>query len=436
MDIIINIIEVFNIYFLLSHTLISKKQYLSKQLIGITTVAIFTSIFNLLNIDYNITGLFLMIIYAAFAYFCFDGSRFERLFWGSSYIIIVSISDKVAFHIIELTRYKNLSNLLEPSLDRFLACVLYLIISFLLVLFVIHGRSKHIDLPPKLELLTFVIIAVSFIALDRALDFIVSLNGSDPVLANWMHAIYIFILFFSLAIWFLTKRLAEIYKERNDLLEKQRIKDHELKEYVTLKNSMLSMRAWKHDYTNQLLIMQDLLYNEKYSELRAYIDNLCGDVKNHKYVLNTGNFVLDSILSSKIALAKQNDINLQYEVYSAEQLSICQSELTSVIGNLLDNAIEACINLKDKKHAYITLNIKPYKRMICIDVENSSDGIYNIEDNKLKSRKEEKGHGIGLMRVEQIVQHAHGFCNYYAGPDYFKYTIMLPIAAERSKHDT
>lgn len=436
MDILINIFEILNIYFLLSNVLASTKRNYLRQAVWIITVIFTLSLLNTLEVDYNITGLLMMVIYAAFAYFCFDGSRFEKIFWGCSYIIIVSISDKVTFHSAALFNYNNLNILLEPGLIRFQMSFVYLATSFLLVLFIIHGRKKRIDLPPNLEIMTFAIIAVSFLALDRALDFIISINNSDPVLSNWMHAIYIFILFFLLAIWFLTKRLAEIYKERNDLLEKQRIKDHELKEYVTLKNSMLSMRAWKHDYTNQLLIMQDLLYNEKYSELRAYIDNLCGDVKNHKYVLNTGNFVLDSILSSKITLAKQHDINLQYEVYSAEQLSICQSELTSVIGNLLDNAIEACINLKDKKHAYITLNIKPYKRMICIDVENSCDGIYNIEDNKLKSRKEEKGHGIGLMRVEQIVQHAHGFCNYYAGPDYFKYTIMLPIAAERSKHDT
>lgn len=81
------------------------------------------------------------------------------------------------------------------------------------------------------------------------------------------------------------------------------------------------------------------------------------------------------------------------------------------------------------------MTVKPYKRMMCIEVENSSDGIYIVEKEQLKSRKNKDGHGIGLIRVEQLIKKANGFCSYCAEPNFFRYTILLPVKITPAKKE-
>ncbi|XBX06028.1 GHKL domain-containing protein [Enterocloster clostridioformis] len=103
------------------------------------------------------------------------------------------------------------------------------------------------------------------------------------------------------------------------------------------------------------------------------------------------------------------------------------TDISSLFGNLLDNAIEATLHLPNANERYIEITVERVDQMFRIIVENSCDGIYNFDGDALKSRKTELGHGLGLARIIQIVEHAGGFYRLKPKKTYFEIMIVIPI---------
>lgn len=280
-------------------------------------------------------------------------------------------------------------------------------------------------------------IGIGIITLGKLIDYTIyaSTIRTSSRLFNWINSIYVFVLVSLLIMWYLIQYLAKTYHERNTLKEEKQIQEHELKEYNTMKNSLQALREWKHDYKNQLFYMQSLSQQNKCEALNEYINKTIGGSLNSLPTINTGNAALDSVLSMKLLQAEKQGVKIQYKTFSAEQLSVDDADLTSIVGNLLDNALEACLYLSQPKQGYINLIVTPYKQMMCIEVENSSDGVYIVENEQIKSRKNMEGHGIGLIRVEQLVKKANGFCSCCADLNFFQYTILLPVTLTPEKKD-
>lgn len=105
--------------------------------------------------------------------------------------------------------------------------------------------------------------------------------------------------------------------------------------------------------------------------------------------------------------------------------------LSSLLGNILDNAIEAC--LRDNRSqtdspSWIRFYIKPFQNMILIHSENSYDGIINKNTkHEFLSRKKEKNHGIGIKRITDIVNEVNGIINITTDKNIFTLHIMIPL---------
>lgn len=225
----------------------------------------------------------------------------------------------------------------------------------------------------------------------------------------------IFFLIRYMLIKLVDKRIANY---QNDLVSKQ---------YTEVENIYKQMRGWRHDYHNHIQVMKAYLDLEKYKEMDIYLDDLARDLATIDQVLKTGNIMVDAILNSKLSLAISQGININAKATVPEDINIKDIDICVIIGNLMDNAMEAAIKLENLEDRFIRVYIREMKNQLYISITNSVGGgvkKYNLE---YISTKLGVNHGFGLKRVDSIVKKYNGFINRQNEEGVFATEIILPI---------
>ena len=130
------------------------------------------------------------------------------------------------------------------------------------------------------------------------------------------------------------------------------------------------MRGYKHDFHHHLQALKGQLEAGKIERALLYIDELDNKLMNVDTLLKTGNISLDAILSAKIAQAKAEGISVTVKAVVPDALTISDVELSIVVGNLLDNAIEACRTANGERFIRIYMTIKG--KMLYFSMLNSA----------------------------------------------------------------
>ena len=149
----------------------------------------------------------------------------------------------------------------------------------------------------------------------------------------------------------------------------------------------------------------------------------------------TGILSLDSIINYKLTQAKQSDITVSCEIIVPDDLKIAADDFVTIIGNLLDNAIEAAEKIQDDK--YISLNIRYSKGTLFITVKNSFDGTLNIKNNQFETTKKDTMlHGIGLQSIEAAIHKYNGeLLTSHSDTEFIAKTILVNKAKTRINKD-
>ena len=215
------------------------------------------------------------------------------------------------------------------------------------------------------------------------------------------------------------KRLSDF---QDSVLKKQRDE---------VQNIYQTMRAWRHDYHNHIQSIKAMLAMKKFEELDAYLCTLEQDLDSIDIAIRTGNVGLDAILSSKVSIARKNNIEVNCTAKVPDQLKISDVHLCAIVGNLLDNAIEACEKIKSEEgnqfpQKFIRIYIGMFKQQLYISVSNSTNAKHRRRLNELVTSKLGE-HGFGLRRIDKIAEKYDGFVNRKNEPGIFATEVMLPL---------
>ena len=194
-----------------------------------------------------------------------------------------------------------------------------------------------------------------------------------------------------------------------------------------VENIYRQMRGWRHDYHNHIQTVKAHLQLQQYTEIGAYLDHLDTDLTNVDTVFKTGNVMVDAILNSKISLATTRRIRVNAKAIVPKELAVSEIDLCVILGNLLDNAAEACLRLPDEGDRFIRVYIDTLKDQLYISVSNAAGGAVKRSGKTYLSTKEKDGHGFGLMRVDRIAEKYGGFVNRQYEEGVFATEIMLPL---------
>lgn len=183
------------------------------------------------------------------------------------------------------------------------------------------------------------------------------------------------------------------------------------------------MRGYKHDFHHHLQALKGQLEAGEVERAIAYIEKLDHQLMNVDTLLKTGNVSLDAILSAKIAQAKAENITVTVKANVPDSLTISDLELSIIIGNLLDNAIEAC-------------RIAVGERFIRIFISMKGNMLYFSMLNAAGEKKKKTGslflthkagvHGFGLRRAEAILEEHGGWVKYNSEDGAFTSEFLVP----------
>jgi sensor histidine kinase regulating citrate/malate metabolism len=187
------------------------------------------------------------------------------------------------------------------------------------------------------------------------------------------------------------------------------------------------MRGYKHDFHHHLQALKGQLEAGETDRALSYIEQLDHHLMNVDALVKTGNISLDAILSAKIAQAKAMGIAVTVCATVPEGLLISDLELSIVVGNLLDNAIEACV--LSSKERFIRIYMTMKGRMLYFSMLNSA-GKKKEKTGSLFSSHKKGFHGFGLRRAESILTERGGWCKYNSEDGAFTSEFLVPALVE------
>ncbi len=192
-----------------------------------------------------------------------------------------------------------------------------------------------------------------------------------------------------------------------------------------VQNIYKTMRGWKHDYHNHIQTLLALCDDKE--RTKEYLWKLNDDLTSVDTVIKTGNVMVDAILNSKISLMKSKGILVNAKAIVPAELAVSEIDLCTVIGNLLDNAMEAVMRQAEDDDKFIRVFIGILKDQLYISVYNSTCGELQKRKSTYVSTKGSENHGFGLASVDRIVKKYKGFINRQNEEGVFATEIMLPI---------
>jgi len=200
-----------------------------------------------------------------------------------------------------------------------------------------------------------------------------------------------------------------------------------IKHYTEVQHMYDQMRGWRHDYHNHIQAMQAFLALGQIDQHQEYLNKLNADLTSVDTVIKTGNVMVDAILNSKISIATDHSINVNAKAAVPEALAISEIDLCVIIGNLLDNAIEACAQIPETGGRFIRVYIGRHKSMLYISVSNATHGRPKKHEGRFGSTKNSPSHGFGLIRIDRIAAKCGGFINRQFEDGIFATEVTLPL---------
>ena len=179
----------------------------------------------------------------------------------------------------------------------------------------------------------------------------------------------------------------------------------------------------RHDMKNHMYLLQTYLNEGRYDKAQEYVNKMSEHLQTeHKYV-NTGNLELDMILNHKLAKAEAMSCQIQSQIVIPCQLPVDGYDWNVLFGNLLDNAIEAMEQIKDR---FLEIRIQYDRGILGIQVKNTFDGKVNKQGERLLTRKKQQAlHGIGMQNISDVVDKYGGWKSINIDENIFEVQIVL-----------
>lgn len=267
------------------------------------------------------------------------------------------------------------------------------------------------------------------IALTAVISMVITINMFLVINGNNYKFIYINItLIFIVCIVsiYIFNKMVNVMSEnaRQKILIKQ--SEYYEKKIEADRKNINDTRKIKHDMKNHMYAIKNMAKNNMSKDIITYTNDILGKIEGEKVYINTGNYLIDGILNVKFEEIKNQGIDFKYDVKIPEGIKLPEFEVITILGNLLDNAIEGVKLIKDNRYIEVFISYKDSN--LLIKIVNTFDGLV-IKDNKgFISRKGEKAyHGIGLENVREQVEKSNGYMNIDTGNCMFTVDLFINL---------
>ncbi|WP_427337905.1 sensor histidine kinase [Caloranaerobacter sp. DY30410] len=200
-------------------------------------------------------------------------------------------------------------------------------------------------------------------------------------------------------------------------------------ELINMREMNDLVREQRHDLLNHMQIIYGLLKLKKYDRLEEYLLKFSKETEKLRLVVNTGVPEVDILLQFKINKALRLNIDIDLTIKcKIDNIKINPFDLNKILSNLLDNAIDATLELQEDKR-FIGINIFQTPMDYVFTIENSSKLLEKRTLNRIFEKNfSTKGtsRGMGLYIVKKIVEKNNGKITVDSAYDKVIFTVMFP----------
>ena len=234
-----------------------------------------------------------------------------------------------------------------------------------------------------------------------------------------VYALASLLLFGSIA--YLAWRIHAVSARQKDIL----LKMAEQKEYAEglVKNDD-EMRRFRHDYKNHMAVVRALLDSGRIDEAERYLSDVTKTADSIVSERSTGNFVADTILSSKRKEAAQYGIVLDFDG-SIPENGIANEDLCTVLSNLVDNAVEYCRTFDSGTRIDVT-SVRRGSELL-LSVENPVRDDVNTSSVKATAKADKRSHGFGIKNVERTAKKYDGAVTFECRDGVFRADVRMGL---------
>jgi hypothetical protein len=196
--------------------------------------------------------------------------------------------------------------------------------------------------------------------------------------------------------------------------------------YNKLSQSTEEVRALRHDLRHQLRAIQGYLQKGNVNGALGYVEAISGTIPEIANKLLCDNFAVNAVAVHYLDLATESHIQTNLRLVVPESLGrIPDTDMSIIVGNLFENAIEACLFV-DEERRFIRMSSKIAKRLLTLVIDNSFDGTYTERDGEFYSRKRE-GKGVGISSVRAVVERYGGSLKYEVANGVFMTSLYVKM---------
>ena len=364
------------------------------------------------NIGFTILHyLFLALCMLLTLYASFDISIWDALFYGTGALAMQHITSILYGFIGNAYTADN-----QFRWDIYLYQSLVVIALYTLFYFFFIRKVRGLDVKqePTLLIVNVIILAAAIVLAQLSKK----AEGTLEVVIK----IYD-ILVTGLSFFFLFYSQMKKQQETKALLEKQLYEEKE-KQYESLAESVKTINLKCHDLRHQLRLAST---EKGQKNVKDYLESVTSSIDVYDSYIRTGNDTLDVLLMQEKLLCNGKKIPFLISADASSLTFLSQSEICSLFGNLLENAIQYLSTIEPEKR-YLSLSISKKGDFLSIREENYLDKPLQMKDGLPVTTKEDKSvHGFGTKSIQTIVENHSGGLSITGENHLFTLSILFPL---------
>ena len=227
-----------------------------------------------------------------------------------------------------------------------------------------------------------------------------------------LHQLSLFMILLHVSLLFLLVLLENYQRQMQEYMS---VRFQVLKDQALLKNIQLkqdnaeTIRNLRHDLKNHLLTIRLLIEKGNISSATTYIDEFLNQASPSSLSICTGHDLMDGLLQEKLGKAQKQNVSINVVLNFRQGTFIKDFDLCSIMGNVLDNAVEAVCQVKDQNARFIDIHGGCQANCMIIHISNSFETAPEIVDDLPRTLKPDKqNHGYGLRNVKRILEKYNG----------------------------
>lgn len=346
----------------------------------------------------------------------------KSIFYSALFVVLIFIAEIIFISLMTIANIGLPKDILTQGTSRIIGMIGTKIIYFW---FVVYNnrlvKKKDKEIPGSYWLLIILMPVLSSLILYVTLYSLLNSQSHQGIM------LYVFCVAGLLYINWAVFDLIESYSNKLRLSIMEQILAHEERNYKLLQESYNQLRELKHDIRNQINVIAGLININQKDMAEESLHALENELRTNEAVYYTGEAIIDSLINIKAQYAKELGINFDAHIF-IKAIYLNKIELARLLGNALDNSIEACERNR-KENSEIFVRINEIENKLAIMIKNTSD--YVDVNNMVTKKSNPLAHGIGMKSIEASVDRIGGIMNYNYNDGMFVLSVLL----DNSKND-